>query len=115
MQLLRVRFTVRRMAIAVAVVAVAIWLTKIGHLAGVYEQRALYHAEKERATRRAIEDHLDEIRRILMFPEKDPKFQHLKGLQAKNSRADYHSAMKDKYELASRRPWQRVTPDPPPP
>ncbi len=55
MQRFRVRFTVRHMAMAVAVVAIAlswgIWLTRMGHLAGSYEQRALYHGEAERAAR----------------------------------------------------------------
>jgi hypothetical protein len=119
MPLLQVRFTIRRMAIAVAVVAIAlsmgIWLTRIGHLSGIYEQRALYHAQQERATRRAIENHLNHIRTVVRYPEKQPMFQHLERLLIKNPRADYHAAMRDKYELASRRPWQPVASDPPPP
>ena len=114
-----VRFTVRRMMVAAAVVAIAlfsgIWLTRMGRLAGVYEQRALYHAQQELTTREAIEDQLAHIRRIAMYPEKDPLYLRLQHLQGKNPSADYHAAMRDKYELASRRPWQPVTPDPPPP
>lgn len=72
-------------------------------------------AEQERATRRAIENALDDIRRIAKYPEKGPMLQHLGRLQVINPRADYHAAMRDKYELASHRPWQPVATDPPPP
>jgi hypothetical protein len=119
MRLPRVRFTVRRMMVATAVLAISlfsgIWLTRMGRLAGIYEQRALHHAQQERATRQAIEDQLAHIQRIARYPEKDPSYLHLQQLQHKNPSADYHAAMSDKYELASRRPWQPVTPDPPPP
>jgi hypothetical protein len=116
---LQSRFTVRQIAIAVAVIAIAmasgIWLTRMGRLAGIYDQRAHHHAEEDRMARRAVEDGLVHIRRIVKYPEKDPIFRHLERLRDTNLRADYHAAMKDKYELASRRPWQPVTPDPPPP
>jgi hypothetical protein len=119
MRLPRVRFTVRRMMVATAVLAISlfsgIWLTRIGHLTGMYEQRALYHAEQERATRLAIENTLDHFRRVVKDPEKDPVFQHLSRLQITNPRADYHAALREKYEVASRRPWRPVAPDPPPP
>jgi hypothetical protein len=113
------RFTVRQMAVAIAVIAIAlasgIWLTRMGRLAGSYQQRAHQHVEEEREARRAVDDALAHIRRIAKYPEKDPMFRHLERLRDKNPRADYHAAMKDKYELASRRPWQPVTSDPPPP
>jgi hypothetical protein len=119
MRLPRVRFTVRRMMVATAVLAIScfseIWLARMGRLAGIYEQRALYHAQQERATRQAIDDQLAHIQRIVRYPEKDPVYLHLQQLQDKSPSADYHAAMSGKYELASRRPWQPVTPDPPPP
>jgi hypothetical protein len=119
MRLPRVRFTVRRVMVATAVQAISlfsgIWLTRMGRLAGIYEQRAVYHAQQERAIRQAIEDQWAHIQRIARYPEKDPLYLHLQQLQDKNPSADYHAAMSDKYELASRRPWQPVTPDPPPP
>ncbi len=73
MRLPRVRFTVRRMMVATAVLAISlfsgIWLARMGRLAGIYEQRALYHAQQERATRQAIEDQLAHIQRIARYPE----------------------------------------------
>jgi hypothetical protein len=113
------RFTVRQMTTVIAVIAIGlasgIWLSRMGRLAGSYQQRAHQHAEEELKARRAVDDALAHIRRIAKYPEKDPKFRHLECLRAKNPIADYRAMMRDKYELASRRPWQPVTPDLPPP
>lgn len=113
------QFTLRSMMAAVVAAAIllasGIGLARLARRAGIHEQRALAHAEAERAARRKVETVLASLRRTLARPQEDPSFREFEKLNADNPVADYHAAMRVKYELASRRPWEPVASDPPPP
>ena len=111
----RLRFTLRAALIVVALLGLGMGLLDLGRLRGVYQARALFHAERERTHRQTIENVLARIERIARDPDQAPAYRVIKSLQTKNPSADYHAAMRDKYQLAARRPWHPVAPDPPEP
>jgi hypothetical protein len=126
MRLPRVRFTVRRLMIAVAVVAVLIG-------AGISVRRSIFLSREAAAcsgfesfwrdqghySRKAAEDYS----RIAKMSTDSNFASELRGLardsaeQAEHDveRADYFGRLKAKYEAAVRRPWLSVEPDPPNP
>jgi Tfp pilus assembly protein PilX len=129
----RVRFTVRRMMIAVAVVAVLIGVglqirraIRFSRLSANYLELAAMDAEYESILRKRERNHreLAEIER-----ESADKFQQSSIVelwrrlaQEDTDRADkfkllaeYHASMKAKYQAAARRPWLHIEPDPPRP
>ena len=96
MKLPRVRFTVRRMMIAVMITAVLIWAERLRRLSKGYEERAESlgwevfgaseyspHGPEDAAHQRALVNH--------------------------------YRMLEDKYNRASKRPWLPVEPDPPEP
>jgi hypothetical protein len=102
MKLPRVRFTVRRMMVAVAVVALPI-------LAGITLQRRSHYrwVAGEFARREQVVKLLTDPTTLVV---KD-----LTGAEVAviNSRhADYYTRMREKYERAAQRPWRIVGPDP---
>jgi hypothetical protein len=133
MRLPRVRFTVRRMMIAVAVVAVLIGVglhveraIRFSRLSTNYVEFAAMYAEYESILRKRERNHRELAERER---ESADKFQRSSSVelwrrlaQEDTDRADkfkslaeYHSRMKAKYQAAARRPWLDVEPDPPRP
>jgi hypothetical protein len=103
MRVPRVRFTVRRMMAAVAIVAVLLgWIQmrkRWEELRELYEGRCVIHAAHE-------------------YLERDGGVDVFSGIgvvKPNAERATYHARMRGKYERAARYPWLTVEPDPPPP
>ncbi len=113
----RVRFTVRRMMVAVAIVAFALALALGGVRWGV---RMLWLSQKYQ---RLARDH-----EIAEYDDKgsEVRLRNLAALQGPNNnyervaariqrRAEYHGRMRAKYMRAAYRPFLPVAPDPPEP
>ena len=102
MRLPRVRFTVRRMMVAVAVVA----LIQAGEN---LRRRSRDYAA--RADNYAVE--------LTLGGASEPRpaitAEEILSERRNAERLRYCSAMEQKYRNAARRPWLRVEPDPPPP
>jgi hypothetical protein len=134
MRLPRGRLTVRRMMIAVAVIALAfeafLWAERIRARQASYRGWAAVHARHAQrwlTLARRNEDQPDnpKLPPTLMA---DPEFRAhwekgvaawriqrgpIIGAQRRN--AAYHASLADKYERATSRPWLPVPPDPPEP
>jgi hypothetical protein len=115
----RLRFTVRRMLIAVAIVAIlcggGVQIRRaiaFSQLASSHTSFGLFWHSQEQWHRQFARSILESDRPRLS--ENDAAEQ---TEQAEKSKvlADYHAAMKAKYEAAARRPWLSVEPDPPRP
>ncbi len=125
MPLPRVRFTVRRMMVAVAIVAVSLAFVTMWNRAFTFGQIAIEHAERERAFRGTTSLILDYHSRLQtgkldrfdprpVDPDKpNASFDEL--AEDSERRADYHSQLTEKYRLAALYPWLPVPPDPPEP
>ncbi len=110
MPLPRVRFTVRRLMVAVAVVGLALWLGKglIRHWR--YRSLAAAYATKESLARRLSTGDVTATSSTLFATR--PGEQPVTSVMANR---DYYAAMREKYERAARSPWLPVAPDPPEP
>lgn len=102
----RVRFTVRRLMVVVAVAAVAIggaaWVVRVGRLASDYRR---LHAR-----------HSSEVQRYHEEASKALRSRNGRDRYVLASRlADYHARLESKYGHAAHNPWLPVDPDPPPP
>ena len=116
MKIPRISFTVRRMMVAVAVVALAFAIVHLWSLRQLYLKMAAQHGGISALRDRTPED--------IAFWEARLTAQH-EGLPASDpwpgghplvpSMARYHEAMRLKYERAARYPWLPVAPDPPEP
>ena len=109
MRLIRVRFTVRRMMVAVVFVAVILWGFRLRQLAAHYR----YQVER-------CEGGLRSRGVMCYFPNKrsSPEEEKIreKAFDDWLDRRDaYYAKMKLKYERAARYPWLPVAPDPPVP
>jgi hypothetical protein len=93
MKLPRVRFTVRRMMVAVAVVGLAFGVTK-----WIKGRRDMFES--------LADDYLDEGSAFAEYGH---------GLTELNPRSAWNWAMYLKYKQAARHPWFPVAPDPPEP
>ena len=92
----RPRFTVRRLMIAVAVVAVLLGVVVgLKRRSDRFRAIALRYAAKHKEDRMAYDVVADEGRFLRRY--------------------DYHLSMQRKYEMATERPWLPVPPDPPEP
>ena len=100
MRLPRVRFTVRCMMVAVAVVAVVFGGVHLRQRANLYREKARQHAQMESIIAAVY---------ALSIPP-DPQLAPLNA-----ARHTYHAAMRAKYDRAASRPWEYVPPDPPEP
>jgi hypothetical protein len=130
MRLPRVRFTVRRLMIAVAIVGVL--------LAAGLEARWMHRKYREYATRASLHSYCERLYSewassdIKKEADRRSKFEkngqagfddwvlHLADYYGRRAAketlwANYHARMKSKYEVAMRRPWLPVEPDPPEP
>jgi hypothetical protein len=103
MRVPRVRFTVRRMMVAVAVVALLLaWMQaekRIGELRDSYYWQMAIHAGLEE-----LETEGGVIRGFSGGPT---------VVKPNARRAAYHAAMRRKYKRAYRYPWLPIAPDPP--
>jgi hypothetical protein len=109
----RLRFTVRRLLIAVAVVALTIsgasWATRRYREAVVsYENRLIYHRTNAAFLRYSPE--AQPFTWIPPIPAPSPA-----EIDRSRRGAEYHEAMVLKYERALRYPWLPIGPDPPEP
>jgi hypothetical protein len=99
----RLRFTMRRMMAAVAVVALGLavvrWKRSMDALSANYQHRALSHRVK------VADDHF----LMLRSPDDSREDKWL------DRRKAYRSAMAEKWNRAALFPWLPVEPDPPPP
>jgi hypothetical protein len=118
MRLPRVRFTVRRLMIVVAVVAIAVWLPI------VLTRRAKYHRlAREFDARATVARSLGPYGRlhagsVAIRDDTVYVFQQEAGgapFVCVGAHSDYYDAMKTKYERAARYPFLPVAPDPPEP
>jgi hypothetical protein len=114
----RMRFTVRRLMIAVAVVAIAVWLpiiltrrAKYHRLAREFDAKAtVARAFGPRGSLHA--DAVDiRVGTVYVF-QREPNGAPFDCVGA---HSDYYAAMKAKYERAARYPFLPVAPDPPEP
>jgi hypothetical protein len=118
MTLPRVRFTVRRLMVVVAIAAIAVWLPVI------LTRRAKYHRlarefDAKATVARALGPHgvihadAVTIRATNVYVlQREPGSGPFDCLGA---HSDYYAAMKEKYERAARYPFLPVAPDPPEP
>ncbi len=105
MRLPRVRFTVRQIMIAVAVVALGGWAWRLWLLSRNYEELSVRHAYGAATTKHIMYD--------------GSKFREpgLRGGKPslRELLYDYEYALADKYARAASRPWLPVKADPPRP
>ena len=103
MRLRRLRFTVRRMMIAVVVLALAIWSGRMWRLSQDYRELALHHAYGA-----ATAEHI-------MFGSPFRQAGQRDGSPSRRELLyDYESDLADKYARAARYPWLPIAPDPAP-
>jgi hypothetical protein len=125
MRLRRMRFTMRRMLIAVASMALLMGGLRLVCLRSVYREAALAHTAYENLARTLQEVAENEGKnerelQIAFGVEVEPESEAVKARRAADARvnrktAEYHAALKQKYERAASRPWVLLPPDPPPP
>jgi hypothetical protein len=125
MRLPRVRFTIRRIMIVVASVALLMGGLRLLWLRSAYRKAALAHAAYEnlaRTLQRMVENEGKDERELeIAFGMKvEPEPEPVKATRAADARvnrktAEYHAALRQKYERAAARPWAPIAPDPPPP
>jgi hypothetical protein len=112
MRLPRFRFTVRRLMVAVAVVAILL-ITKRTY---VHRLRMLDLAVKHEIMMSDDKFMLGEYRNNLKAGAEGPESDHVQSTIVSLERSiEYHVAMKLKYERAARYFWLPVEPDPPRP
>jgi len=109
MRMPRVRFTVRRMMIAVAVAALILYVENLRRRHVTFQRRATINASYARQFREAFEK-----RSLNVFAfQHGPVFAATPTLRFKW--AEYHENLSRKYERAASHPWETVPADPPPP
>jgi hypothetical protein len=122
MRIPRVRFTIRLLMIAVAVVGVFLTVARLVYLWRRYEALAAIHASKEvtyvRQAQGCERKHDWCAQQATLQPPsaRDGTWERLataSGVSAHDLRrlAAYESRLKRKYERAARHPWLLVTPD----
>ena len=113
MRMPRVRFTVRRMMIAVAIVAFlvggGIEAARFKRLRASHLDDAAYHARREAEELRNVAQ-FDRGRREGATNANDRSIVLME--RSSRLRVEYHAQLKRKYLRAANRPWQSVTPDP---
>jgi hypothetical protein len=113
MKLPRVRFTVRRMMVGVAVAAVLIGggieVARLNRLRASHLYDAAYHARREVEELRNLAN-FDRGRRGGAANANDRQILLME--RASRLRVAYHAELKRKYVKAANRPWESVAPDP---
>ena len=104
-----IRMTTRRWMVAVAIVAIGFGAFILVQRSRSYAALAALHADDENECRRIVEA-------VEGIPLDAPIWRDW-AANARRSRRllQYHAALRRKYDLASRRPWLAVEPDPPQP
>ena len=102
----RPRITVRRLMIAVALIALGMGVGRVAWLGITYRRRADWHAVRHEIARDRVVWAERMVGRGYLAPG---------AKLAAESEADYHAALGRKYEHAAARPWLPVEPDPPGP
>jgi hypothetical protein len=122
MRIPRVRFTIRGMMIAVAVVAVAVWCERTCRQWGVYQSRFEFYSAAEHFYRpRPLPPRDSRYTQCCggggLLPSGEGMCQlRLTHSVAEDMRfADYLAVLKSKYGKAMSCPWLPVEPDPPEP
>jgi hypothetical protein len=114
MRIPRFRFTVRRMMVAVAVVAVLSWLGSVGVRRA--ECRRLVRTHEELC--RALSAEIGVFRGQLRIGRSDDvlaRVQLESAIMERRPALNKEIALTERYRRAMRRPWLPVEPDPPPP
>ena len=106
----RVRFTVRGMMVAVAIVGMACGGELIRRRRNYYLNEADTYAYGERIFRESADEPLEGCRAGQVSREAQARFK-VETLAT----ADHYAALKRKYARAARYPWLPVAPDPPEP
>jgi hypothetical protein len=107
----RPRLTVRRLMIAVAVLALLTGVIAMLIQSERHRQRAVYHAKMELETRHLINFYQGD----LVLQRGENRADYPAKLVLFTARNLYHSEMKRKWEDAAHHPWLSVAPDPPEP
>ena len=127
MRLPRVQFTVRRMMVAVALLGVFFGITVVGNRILQRHRRfrsaASHFANLEDLERDGVRHYevMAEPWAKLLEPGKssglvyDEMMTFRVKADASRRKADYYANLVNKYERASTRPWNSVSPDPPEP
>jgi hypothetical protein len=132
MKLTPVRFTVRRMMVAVALNCISMGVTRevrrLGRQSLEYRRRAVTAAREQRGWRQAmigrVASEVEAQRLVAVLRTKDQDLADLWVLEASVwSRAvsevrevvAFHARLRQKYQRAASRPWEPVEPDPPEP
>jgi hypothetical protein len=114
MWLPRVRFTIRRLMVAVAVTAVVATLTQISCRWWRYRASYLTNVEDERSWLKFVAEQIRFHHRSRMAPEEvTRRTEERRAYKLRN--VAYHAALKRKYEHAMWHPWVLVPLDPDPP
>jgi hypothetical protein len=98
----RVRFTVRRLMIALVLVALVLWAEAMRRRTASFRQGAAVNAW-------AADTFEARLRNADAFYPRE------EDLRWALRRLDYHTQLRRKYERAASRPWLFVAPDPPAP
>jgi hypothetical protein len=110
--------TTRRWMIAVAVVAMGVWTLEVASRAQRHRSRAVAMREREMVARAAVclsagAAQGDDCH-FTVPDDFDPETAHLSPYSERYRRLlFYYRRMRQKYEMAARRPWLPVEPDPP--
>ena len=114
MKIPRIRFTVRRMMVAVAVLALAFGIARLWWARQRYLEKAAGHASFRAYLLRSPENIKHWEERWTSGREGKPaRYPWPAGPPFVPAIAEYHEAMRLKYERAARYPWLSVAPDPP--
>ncbi len=109
MKLPRVRFTVRRMMVAVVIASLL-----FGIVAGLLRRRAAFQLLAEKYDRKASREYFDG--QIIVPPSS--KFEPATPAEIRRQEihyklGEYYLGLMSKYKRAANRPWLPVAPDPP--
>ncbi|MGO9465485.1 MAG: hypothetical protein ACLQIB_53385 [Isosphaeraceae bacterium] len=112
MSLPRVRFTVRRMMVAVALVGLAFWIVRLWAARQLYLEKAAWHAGYGASVLRSPDTIAYwESRWTDQRHGKPARYPWPGGPPFVPAMAKYHDAMRIKYERAARYPWLHIEPD----
>jgi hypothetical protein len=133
MRMPRVRFTVRRLIVAIAVVAILLAFSPqirrtihysrlsagFARRAAMYDEYESIWREDERKWREREEDDRQladqsDLRSVADFWREQAE-RSAERAEKRKALADYNASMKAKYHVAARRPWLGVQPNPVPP
>jgi hypothetical protein len=112
MRLPRFRFTVRRLMVAMAIVALLLGGGILGRRSLDYRRLAAFHEQMEQRKERAVRG-IEILARAANDPADAAAARRDAAYEAQIGR--HHAALKAKYLRAASRPWLPVPPDPPPP